>query len=246
MVDHGNYLDHRGSAAHPYNSHYPLDYEHNKSLIEPDPKTGIRDLDFDLIELINPGGNDPDARQAAVRADWLSFLKQGERIVGTANSDSHTALEQVALPRTMVYMRDDQVPNFKQAEFIHQLKSGNAFGTTGPMLTASLGGANLGETFTGVRGTLSVVIASADWINVNELLVQINGDTVASFELQDKPSQTIMLPLEFDSDSFVTLEVKGVAGDHYRQVYPGLKPYAFTNPIYVDFNEDGKWQAPGL
>jgi len=152
-VDHGNYLDHMGSAGHPYNAHHPLTHDHNSALIEKDPITGVRDLDFDLIELLNPGGDDPQGRRIAVRRDWLSFLKQGEKIVGTANSDSHTALEQVALPRTMVKMSEDDVTSFDQKEFIRNLKAGNAYGTTGPMLEISLGDASMGETFKGLRGT---------------------------------------------------------------------------------------------
>ena len=127
-----------GSAGHPYNAHQPLTHDHNRALIEKDPITGVRDIDFDLIELLNPGGDDPQGRRIAVRRDWLSFLKQGEKVVGTANSDSHNALEQVALPRTMVQISKDDVTSFDQHEFIQNLKSGNAFGTTGPMLEISL------------------------------------------------------------------------------------------------------------
>ena len=27
---------------------------------------------------------------------------------------------------------------------------------------------------------------------------------------------------------------------------PGFSPFAFTNPIFVDADEDGQWTAPGL
>ncbi len=251
LIHDGNYLEHLGSAGHPYNAHHPLSDFPNSTLIEKHAETGVRDLDFDLVELINPAGKNNDSRIAAVRQDWLSFLKQGERIVGTANSDSHSAFEQVALPRTMVAMTDDSLAKFNLDEFVKNLKSGNAYGTTGPMLEISMLETStlrtsMGGTFAGVRGTLTVTVSRVPWIKVDQLNIQINGDTVDTHRLSDSQQQTVKVPLEFDKDSFVTVEVFGPATEDYSMVYPDLKPYAFSNPIYVDFDQDGIWSAPGL
>ena len=245
-IDDGNYLDHMGTAGYPYNAYKPLTNDQNVVLIEPHPETGTRDLDFDLIEILNPGGNDPDARRNAVRQDWLSFLLQGEKIVGTANSDSHTALEQVALPRTMVAISNDSVEEFDTTEFVANLKAGDAFGTTGPMIEITLGEAKMGQTFKGIRGNLRVNISKAPWINVHTLDVQVNGKSVAQHSLLDKVNQIIQIPIEFDRDSFVTVEVFGEAGESYTHIYPGQNPYAFSNPIFVEFDGDKIWTPPGL
>ncbi len=246
LIDNGHYLDHMGSAAHPYNPHNELHTHPNNILIERHPETGIKDLDFDLIEVINPGGKNHQARIAAVRQDWLSFVKQGEKIVGTANSDSHNALEQVAVPRTMVAMSSDKIADFNQDEFIANLKAGNAYGTTGPMLELSLSDSLMGETHAGVRATLLIKIDKAPWVPIERMEIQINGETVATHKLSDKPQQLLRIPLEFKKDSFVTVEVFGPTSRDYSAIYPGISPYAFSNPIYVDFDQDGKWQAPGL
>ncbi len=246
IVDNGNYLDHMGSAGHPYNPYHELSAEHNNVLIEPHPHTGVRDIDFDLIEVVNPGGGNHYDRLTAVRRDWLSFLKQGELIVGTANSDSHNALEQVAIPRTMVAMSDDRVSHFNQEEFINNLKAGNAYGTTGPMLNVSLLDAKMGDTFSGRRAPLKVSISKAPWIKLDRLEIQINGKTIDTHALNDELTQEVLIPLEFDRDSFVMIEVFGPPTPDYAAVYPEISPYAFSNPIFVDFDQDGKWQAPGL
>ncbi len=246
LVDDGHFLDHMGPANHPYNPGEPLHSHPNNALIEPHKKTGTRDLDIDLFEVINPSDGQNNERIQALRLDWLSFLKQGEKIVATANSDSHHANEQVALPRTMVAMKDDRVEHFKQSEFLASLKSGNAYGTTGPILAISLSDVNMGDTFTGQRGQLSLKIVSADWIPVTNAKIQINGETVDEYELNSGTEHTLLIPLSFDKDSFVTVEVSGPATQDYQRVYPGLEPYAFSNPIYVDFDGNGKWQAPGL
>ena len=65
----------------------------------------------------------------AVRKDWLSFLKQGFKIVGVANSDSHGYHEQVGVPRTMVAMTDDSIAGFDLDEFVGTLKQGDAYGS---------------------------------------------------------------------------------------------------------------------
>jgi len=246
LVEEGHFLDHMGSANHPYNPTKPLHSHPNNTLIEPHEHTGLRDLDFDLFEIINPDGEQNNERIQALRLDWLSFVKQGEKIVATANSDSHGSNQQVAVPRTMVAVSDDRIPYFNQNEFITSLKSGNAYGTTGPLIEVSLSGTQMGETFAGQRGQLSLKTRSADWISVTHAKIQINGETVDEYELNDHNTSTLLVPLSFDKDSFVTIEVSGSASEDYQRVYPGLEPYAFSNPIYVDFDNDGQWQAPGL
>lgn len=245
IVDNGNYLDHMGPAGHPYNPHQHLHSHPNNSLIERDPNTGVRDIDFDLIEVANGAGENHFDRIQAVRKDWLSFLLQGEIRVATANSDSHNALEQVGIPRTMVLTSGDTVATFDEKAFTSSLKEGRAYGTTGPMLEMKLGEAGLGDTFRGSRASLDLRVFASEWINMESVSIQINGATVVTHEL-NKPDTNLLVPLEFTKDSFVTVEVLGTAGSDYATVYPEIRPYAFSNPIFVDFDQDGKWVAPGL
>jgi len=104
----------------------------------------------------------------------------------------------------------------------------------------------MGQTFTGIRGTLQVNISKASWINTHTLDVQVNGESIAQHSLLDKAKQTVQIPIEFDRDSFVTVEIFGDANEHYGYVYPGQEPYAFSNPIYVDFDNDKSWSPPGI
>ena len=247
MIDNGAYLEHLGEAGKPYNPHQDFTTHPNSKLLEPDPKTGKRDIDFDAMEIINPGGEFHDERIVALRRDWLSFLQQGHRITGTANSDSHHANQQVSIPRTMVGVKGDNVVNFNQTEFINALKHGNAYGTTGPMvdilLSDDINSANMGQTFQGSQARLSVIARSVDWIPIDTIRVQINGQTIIDMPIEkNKP---MIFDLEFTKDSFVTIEIAGEPSAEYEIIYPEIKPYAFTNPIYVDFDSNGDWQAPG-
>jgi len=251
LIDTAHYLEHMGVAGFPYNPEKPLHSHPNNTLIDKDPETGLRDIDFDLIELINPGGEKHEERLQAVRKDWLSFLKQGEKIVATANSDSHTAVNQVAVPRTMVAMQDDQISNFDQTAFFKALKSGNAYGTTGPMIELDLSGKQMGETHLGNQANLSLKIASVDWIDTQTAKIQINGETIKEYSLDQNikngvNNHQINLKMSFEEDAFVTIEIYGKANSDYQVIYPEITPYAFSNAIYVDANKDGVWDAPGL
>ena len=246
-INNGEFFEHMGVAGHPYQPDLPIDSVPNNTLIEKDPVTGLRDIDFDLLEVVNPGHDRYQSRVDAVRKDWLSLLKQGFKIVGVANSDSHGYHEQVGLPRTMVAMSDDSIAGFSQSEFIRTLKAGNAYGTNGPMLEISLDETPMGGTLMGQSGTLHVSVLASDWMPVSELLVQINGATVETIALNpDQRRQSISRQLEFEKDSFVTIEIKGPVTSDYRKIYDDISPYAFSNPIYVDYDANGDWQAPGL
>ena len=246
LISYGSYFEHMGQAAYPYQPEQPLDSSPNNNLIEKHPTTGLRDIDIDLLEVVNPSNHNHLDRLHAVRKDWLSLLKQGERITATANSDSHTAHEVVGIPRTMVAVSNDSVTGYSQEEFLHALKNGNAYGTSGPFFTIDLGGQAMGSTFVGSRSDLSLTVFAADWVNLDKVQVQINGDTVASYALRNGEPTVLRIPLIFKRDSFVTIEIHGAASPDYATLYPNLTPYAFSNPIYVDFDGDGKWTAPGL
>jgi hypothetical protein len=60
------------------------------------------------------------------------------------------------------------------------------------------------------------------------------------------PDTPVELPLRFERDGFLTLEVTGEATGDYALVAHGFVPFAFTNPIFVDADRDGRFSAPGL
>ena len=239
-----NFFDHMGVAAHPYNPHTPLNEGPNASLIEAHPVTGQRDIDFDILEIMNGTQGYRPQRVDAVRQDWLSLVAQGEKIAATANSDSHNKWQIVAMPRNMVRLGRDGIADFSLRRFTNAVKTGAFYGTTGPFIDLRLDQAQIGETHSGQDATLSGRIYSADWARAETLRVQVNGVTIE--ELPLPKGGVFSLPMDFSKDSFVTIEAIGEAGDTYQAVYPGFFPYAYSNPIYVDADGDGAWTPPGL
>jgi hypothetical protein len=181
-----------------------------------------------------------------VRADWFSLLLQGEVRTGTANSDSHSLGEIVALPRNYVAVETGPLPRFNEAGFVEAVRKGRLFGTTGPLLTVTLGDRGPGQLFSGSSGTLEVKVMSADWVPVDEIRVFVDGRLEVRQSM--RPNQTVQIPLEFSTDGFVVVEIEGRAepDSPYAALAPGFTPFAFTNPIRVDADEDGRWQPRGL
>lgn len=243
-INYQAYLDHMGPAAHPYDPSKPLTSDPNNTLIEPDPVTGTRDLDFDAIEIMNGDHEHAPDRIEALRRDWTSFLLQGERLTGTANSDSHGKRQQVALPRNMVAVEDDRIEAFDVDAFCAAIKAGNLYGTTGPLLEVTLSGTPMGGMHTGGTGSLEVRVKTATWIDARTLRVVVDGETLHEGPVPE--DGRFMTELSFEADALVLVDVEGEAGDGYRAVYPGFIPYAFSNPIYIDADGDGVWTAPGL
>jgi hypothetical protein len=244
QIDTQAFLDHMGPAAHPYQPGLPIDSYPNNTLIQADPISGLRDIDFDVIELMNGPQADRVSRVAAMRLDWFSFLKQGIRIVGSANSDSHTRSSQVAMPRNMVAVEDDSLAAFDITTFTHAIKTGNMYGTTGPLITLNFAGVTMGGLAHASQGLLAGTVSSAAWVDAKTISAQINGTTIETKTLDESGKFTF--ELVFSKDALVTVEVHGEAGEDYQVVYPLFTPYAFSNPIYIDADGDGQWTAPGL
>ncbi|MBW2271795.1 MAG: CehA/McbA family metallohydrolase [Deltaproteobacteria bacterium] len=234
------FFDHL-SVGRPYDPRLPLDHATNRVLIERDSASGLRDLDFDAMEIANGHQMLP---YRLVRADWFSLLLQGEVRTGTANSDSHGNMQIVAMPRTYVRVSRDEPTRYSQAEFIRSIKQGRVFGSTGPLLELDLEGAGIGDTFRGTSGTLALTVRAAPWVPVERATVYVDGDLVQEFALQ--AGERVELGLQFEADAFVVVEVSGSADERYAAIAPGFTPFAFSNPIFVDADGDGQWQAPGL
>jgi hypothetical protein len=234
------YFSHLGFLGEAYDPALPLTSPPNAVLVEPDPKTGVRDIDFDAMELLNGArvGAYP-----ALREDWFSLLRQGVVLTGTANSDSHTHQSFVAAPRNYVSVPSDEIAAFDAQAFVRAVREGRCFGTTGPLLEIKLGDAGIGERFRGREGTLRVEVRAAPWVSVRVARVYQDGRLLRSEPME--PGRALELPLRFERDGFVTVEVEGDPAGVYADLLPEFTPFAFTNPIFVDADGDGRWTAPG-
>lgn len=230
------FFTHLGFVGKPYDPTQPIDAWPNRVLIDPDPATGARDIDFDAMEILN--GKRMEAYDDLC-ADWYSLLRQALVLTGTANSDSHNLEQIVAAPRNYVAVTGDEIATFKEAELVAAVRHQRVLGTTGPFVEVSLGGKGMGDRFVGEAGTLAVKVKAAPWVLLRQLRVLVNGFEVARQPIGGPGEWNV--PVTFSEDGFVTAEIQGEAGPTYAAVLPGFLPIAFTNPIFVDADGDGEW-----
>jgi hypothetical protein len=224
------------SVGAGFDPRLPLQLPPNAVLLERGPR-GTRDLDFDAMELLNGPSL---ARYQDLREDWFALLRQGIIRTATANSDSHVAASIAAAPRNLVRTADDPA-NFDEAAFVDAIRAGRVVGTTGPILDASVGDARIGDLHHGKEGAIRVDVHAAPWIPVAKVRAYVNGEL--AHETDASQGMTVWFPHSYDRDAFVTVEVEGEPDALYSELLPGFTPFAFTNPIYVDADGDGKWTA---
>ncbi|MEH6570210.1 MAG: CehA/McbA family metallohydrolase [Halioglobus sp.] len=228
-VDGDNaYFDHlvNGEA---YDPQQPLSDEKNLSLIEEDPVSGLRDLDFNLLEVAN--GNGYEAYEIT-RADWFSLLNQGEKIFASANSDTHGTGQLSAMPQNYVKLAGD----YSESGFIAAIREGQLFGTTGPLLdvyATNVGGETTGpgQTVHTRSFNLHIKVHAASWVPVEQLTIYFNGSIYHQQSITR--GDQLAIPITADTDGFVVVEVTGKADQLYATVAPGFTPFAFTNPIFI-------------
>ena len=235
------FLSHMGPAAAAFEPETPLTESPNAVLLERDPKTGLRDLDFDAMELMN---GESVERYERLREDWFALLRQGEPLAGTANSDSHFLSQPAASPRNYVRLASDAVGAFESEAFVRAVRAGRLYGTTGPLMEIALEAAEIGDTFWGRSGVLRGSVRAASWVPVSSMRVFVSGRLVETRPVA--PNQPFEVPLAFERDAFVTVEVRGEAAGDYAAVLPHFVPLAFSNPIWVDAEGDGVWRPPGV
>ncbi|MFK8049562.1 MAG: CehA/McbA family metallohydrolase [Halioglobus sp.] len=229
-VDGDNsYFEHLLSGT-AYDYTQPLSSPANQSLIERDRASGLRDLDFDLMEIAN--GSDYQSYEV-MKLDWFSLLDQGEKIFGSANSDSHGRSQLVTIPQNFVQA---SLP-FDEGQFIESVRSGALFGTTGPFLEVHASGPNLprvepGGTVATREFTLSVHVTAASWVPIENLSIYING--VVHHQQKISRGETVNLPVNMEQDGYILVEVTGAADYLYSVIAPNFTPFAFSNPIFVE------------
>jgi hypothetical protein len=199
---------------------------------------------FDTLEVYN-GDDAHDMRLVRrVFVDWLHLLELGERWPATGSSDSHKlAFLDPGLPRTMIRHGsggDDRSDvHAPISNVLRALKAGHSFVTSGPLLHASINGKSAGERASGVgrTPTLHVRVEAAPWIDVTELEVHAGGSGEPVARLRLKPIAGTLryeghVALAIQRSTFV------VVAAHGERPLPNAsratRPFAFTNPIWVD------------
>ena len=143
------------------------------------PGSAFGNADYHTQEVMNGTENED---LLPYRAYWFYLLNQGIVRAGTANSDSHSLVDNVlGTPRTLVWS-DETMADFDEAAFNAAMRAGRMIGTNGAVIDASIedaGGMDRGPSTAavtpGAAGMLSIRVVAAPWVPVTEVRVIVNG-----------------------------------------------------------------------
>ena len=220
-------------------------------------------VDFDSVEIFNEnagwGYRDADNTEHMVGSsrhwvlqDWHNLLNHGARVTGVGNSDSHTVSSNLAgWPRNYFPSSSDLPAEISVKEVCDTVKAGQIVTTFGPFVTFSVNDASMGEIVTARKAAvrLKTKVQAADWIDVDRVLVIVDGDIVETIPVPDTRQIVRLLDermIPVRTDGWISLRVEG--DDSLDPIVPGSKrpvlPIAITNPVYVDADGDGKYTPP--
>ena len=208
--------------------------------------------DFEAMELMN--GNQK-VFSSGIFEDWMSFLNHGHRIIATGASDVH-GLETPGSPRTYFRAATDKTPELDIDDMVASILSGDVVVSLGAFARVTLNDeAGLGDTITDQDGAvnLQLTVAAIPQIDVDHVRVYVNCDEVARVALNNPPdsatkySGSIALPVPTDRDAHITVLGFGKQAlpRVFEQFDPAETPRFVTNPIFVDSDGNGVYDAPG-
>ena len=230
-----------------FNPHKPLNQQVDARLRERGAMGGTV-LDVDAIEVLNRFSVEG---WRLVRADWFALLNRGHQLTATGNSDSHTSqLEPVGFPVNLVNLGGGSGVD----GVLDGLREGRVRVSSGPIVSLIVrgDGQSVGPSKAihslGSAPTVEVALEAADWVDVPEVRVVVNGEVIFSEPVRlDGPRQWIV-PIAVQGDSWVIAEAgwpldrnDRPAGTAYAKVAPGHVPIGFTNPVFLDGDGDGEW-----
>jgi hypothetical protein len=224
-------------------------------------------LDFDAMELFN-GKAQTDL--PLLLRDWFGLLNHGYRITATAGSDSHTLTQdEVGYARNFVFVGTgdegrgtrngtDDPRQVTPAMLVRAVKEGRVVISLGPFVTFTADGQPIGSLISKPQGdiVLKIRVQAPNWVKVSEVELLANGVTVKRWQL---PSPASALDWQATAkvrprrDAWYAVLVRGPEGGLEPILRPfrtfegttfRVVPMALTNPIFVDRDGNGKFDAP--
>lgn len=213
---------------------------------------------FDGLEILNGYESAPGEVTPLLR-DWFYLLSQGFRITGLGNSDSHKIDWLTSgYPRTWLRLPTDDPARILPSDLREAILGMRAISSTGPWVNLRIDGREIGDTITPKPGSGTVAVeVEADapsWIDLSHVLIYQNGVLVKDFAVpslgRGHPALRVQHTLPISEDGWVVAMAVGDQPLPTRVIgavrQGKTRPFATTNPIFIDNNGDGQVKPPPL
>ena len=208
--------------------------------------------DFEALEYQNGPQN---VFKTGVFEDWMSFLNHGHRITATGASDVHGA-EPPGMPRTYFRSTTDNPETFVQSDMISAVQNNQAIVSTGAFATVIANGtAQIGDVLTDSSGVVSlqVLVQAIPSIDIDHIKIYMNCDEVVTalasnpIDSAVKLDETFQINVPTDKDAHIVVLGfgKNSMPRDLPQYNPNGAPRVTTNPIFIDSDGNGLFDAPG-
>lgn len=202
--------------------------------------------DFDAMEILN-GGSYQELEHTL--AWWFSFLNRGFLVTGVGNSDSHGVFSlEVGYPRNYVKTGTDIPGDLNIASFIEDVHKQHVTVSGGPFVLIDANGqGGMGHVITDTDGgtDLRVSIQAPSWMSIHTLKIYSTSgivETIHVTETKTPERYNGTITVNPRSDTWYIAVAEG-DGDLFP-VYPGKRPFSFTNPVYIDVDGNGLYDPP--
>lgn len=222
------------------------------------PGAALWSWDLDAIELQNGfkfifGDGAQPGSDSLFRA-WSSFFNLGHRVTAVGVSDVH-GRDRPGDARTYVPVLDDSLDAFLEDPMIAAVVDGRAVVSTGAFLEVQARAAGttagLGDTLVTADGRLQLDldVQALPGIRVDRAVVFANCDAVAVVDAtapDDVLKLDTTLSLDLEADAWISVAAFG-SGAYPRGLAqpPAHVARAISNPIFVDVDGNGRFDAPG-
>ena len=187
---------------------------------------------------------------------WLQMLNRGHSYWCVSVSDAHSVHGNgVGGWRTYVTSSRDHPAEIDWKEIITNSKRGQMMVTNGPFLTVEAVDGTLpgGTTRAADSLSLKIKIQCTDWIEIDRVQILVNGRQPSTLNFTKEHfgdyfgqgtlvfDQIIDVPLSEDSHIIVVAmgENSTLKKGYGNSSQSGMKPCAYTNPIFVDLDGNG-------
>ncbi len=181
--------------------------------------------------------------------DWYSLLNRGIAITGVGNTDAHRYPSELpGYPRNYVLSDTDKPWEIDPYEVVDALKRGASSASLGPFIRFTVDdGVQMGSTHTARDGSVMVHVnvQRAPWIPLDRVEIVANGKVLKTLSTEEAPEGTRHhWDIEVKADQDTWLLVLATSDRPWEKPFTHFSSFAFTNPIWVDFDGNGYFDPP--